>query len=282
MLSPVSFTGCATPADTVGLNQVIRKELRGDRGARYPYRCTMGAHRGASTQYRENTLDALFAAEQDTRYAFIEFDVQYAGDNTIVLYHDQRLVRQYGSLMAVGTLSLEQLTQLTDQEIVTYQAAMSIISKKLNIEIKSQGDDAEDRRLADELIADLKERGREHDTMISSISPEVIRYIKQQYPEIKTGQIFWLTLSTFVHADGVTEQLFRRFNESMADYLMLHVANLRNLEKLLRLKPKDKTIVFWDFDDSMYLVHKDASDRLWGDSAATEWRKRMRYKMSGK
>ena len=24
--------------------------------------------------------------------------------------------------------------------------------------------------------------------------------------------------------------------------------------------------MFWDFDDTMYLVHKDISDRLWGDS----------------
>jgi hypothetical protein len=35
--------------------------------------------------------------------------------------------------------------------------------------------------------------------------------------------------------------------------------------------------VFWDFDDTMYIVHKDMSDRLWGDSAIKEFGKVLQY-----
>ena len=56
------------------------------------------------------------------------------------------------------------------------------------------------------------------------------------------------------------------FAETGADYLMLHVANLRNLKALLADKPRNKTIMFWDFDDRMVLVHRDPGDRLWGTS----------------
>ncbi len=60
---------------------------------------------------------------------------------------------------------------------------------------------------------------------------------------------------------------------------MLHVVNLRNIEDLIRLKPKGKTIMFWTFDDTMYLVHKDVSDRLWGDSAIKAWGQLAKYRI---
>ena len=62
-------------------------------------------------------------------------------------------------------------------------------------------------------------------------------------------------------------------------YLMLHVANLRNIESLLSLKPDNKTIVFWDFDDAIYLVHKNFSDRLWGHSAIRTVYENLKYRI---
>jgi hypothetical protein len=110
--------------------------------------------------------------------------------------------------------------------------------------------------------------------MISSISSELVRYISATYPDIKTGQVFWLTWSTYLHFEALTEGLFDRFKATDADYLLLHVANLRNIEDLLKLKPPGKTIMFWDFDDRMYMVHKDLADRLWGASVLSEiWRR---------
>ena len=242
----------------------------------------MGAHRGSSVLQRENTLQAIKDAEADPRYAFIEFDVQYTADGEIVLFHDIRLFRQYRRLNKLGEATYTELKQFSQNEIPRYSDVMDIVTKRVNVEIKSQGDDGEDRRLADELVRDIKARGRVRETMISSISGNVIRYVKERYPEFKTGQIFWLTSSTFVHLDGLTEGLYQKFNESKADYLMLHVANLRNVGDLLKMKPDNKTIIFWDFDDAIYLVHKDWNDRLWGDSMAQEFRKRLAFKNSGK
>jgi len=59
---------------------------------------------------------------------------------------------------------------------------------------------------------------------------------------------------------------------------MLHTTNRHNIEDLLRLKPKDKTIVFWNFDDRMYIVHKNFSDRLWGDGRLKIFFNGLRYK----
>jgi glycerophosphoryl diester phosphodiesterase len=258
----VVLAGCASPS-TTRLHHVLKHEL-GRVPADIPnYRCTIGAHRGASVAHRENTMAALRAAQEDPRVAFVEFDVQFTRDRQIVLFHDQSLLRVYGKFAQVGEATYEELDALTSGDITRYEEAIEAVTKPINLEIKSQGDDAEDRILADAIMADLRARGRHRDVMISSISSEVIRYIKEKSPDWPTGQIYWLTSSTYLHFDGLTGRLYERFRETRADYLMLHVANLRNIEDLLRLKPRDKTVMFWDFDDRMYLVHRHTSDRLW-------------------
>jgi glycerophosphoryl diester phosphodiesterase len=236
--------------------------------------CTVGAHRGASIDHLENSYSALLAADQDPQYAFIEFDVQYTEDGEIVVFHDKRLLRLFGKLATIKNSTYAELMDASGGQIVRYRDIIGAVNKKLNIEIKSRGDNEEDCRLADAIIQDIQARGREKDIMISSISSDVIRYIHETHPSVPTGQIYWLTSSTYLHFDLLTKRLYQEFNESNADYLMLHVANLRNIEGLLALKPEGKTIIFWDFDDHMYLVREDYHDRLWGTSVIGDlWQK---------
>jgi glycerophosphoryl diester phosphodiesterase len=227
----------------------------------------------------ENTMAALKAADTNSQYAFIEFDVQYSEDRRIVVYHDKRMLRLFGSLRAIGHTTFAELSEITGGEIAAYDDVMDSLGKKLNIEIKSQGDTQEDERLADEIIADIRTRKRDKDVLISSISGDVIKYVNRNYPDIPTGQIFWLTSSTYLHFDSLTEGLYEEMGITQADYLMLHVANLRNIDDLLKLKPRGKTVMFWDFDDKMYIVHKDFSDRLWGDSGIGTVFQFLRYRL---
>lgn len=272
--------GCSLPRHEIPLNRVIEHKL-GDAHNGIPgYRCTIGAHRGASVAHRENTLKALLAAEADPRYAFIEFDVQYSRDQRIVVFHDRRLLRLFGIPRSIGNLTYADLVEFTGGEVCAYEDVMPLLRKKLNIEIKSQGDDAEDARLADELIADLRRRKRLKHVMISSISAEVIRHLNRHHPDVPTGKIHWLTSSTYVHFDAFTRGLYENLDAMQADYLMLHTDNLRNIEALLALKPKNKTVVFWDFDDTMYLVHKDGGDRLWGESGFKNVLRQSRYNLN--
>ena len=274
----ISLAACTSPRHTARLGDVLEHELGRTDKTIAGYRCTLGAHRGASVVHRENTLAALMAAERDPSYAFVEFDVQYTRDNQIVVFHDLTVLRLYGKVRSIGNETYKDLVELTDGEIATYAEVIDVLTKKLNIEIKSQGDPLEDQRLADEVIADLRARKRSREVMISSISSDVIAYIKEAHPDIKTGQIHWLTSSTYLHLDVLTELLYKKLLTTQADYLMLHVANLRNLESLLELKPDDTTIMFWDFDDRMYLVHKDPGDRLWGRGLVSDELRVMRQR----
>jgi len=271
-------TGCDLPPYVASLDEILENEGINNR-IRYGYRCTAGAHRGASEEHRENTMSALKAADESGKYAFVEFDVQYSKDRRIVVYHDKRMLRLHGNLRAIGNTTFAELSEMTGGEIAAYDEVIGILTKKLNIEIKSQGDKQEDERLVDEILADIKTRNRENDVLISSISSDVIQHVKRNYPDIPTGQVLWLTSSTFLHFDGLTKKLYEDIGTTQADYLMLHAANLHNIDDLLKFKPRGKTIVFWDFDDTMYIVHKDISDRLWGDSGLRTFFQFVRYKI---
>jgi glycerophosphoryl diester phosphodiesterase len=269
-------TGCDMPPYVASLDEILEQEGIRNR-ARYGYRCTAGAHRGASEEHRENTMAALKAADKSSKFAFIEFDVQYSKDRRIVVYHDKRMLRLYGNLSAIGNTTFAELSKMTGGEIAAYDEVIGTLKKKLNIEIKSLGDNQEDKRLVDEILADIQTRKRDNDVLISSISRDVIKHVKRNYPNIATGQVLWLTSSTFLHFDGLTKKLYEDISNTQADYLMLHVANLHNIDDLLKFKPRGKTIVFWDFDDTMYIVHKDISDRLWGDSGIRTFYQFVRY-----
>lgn len=272
--------GCSIPRYAIGLDDVLENEIGKSRDGVSRYMCTKGAHRGDSVLHRENTMAAFRAANTNKNFAFIEFDVQYSSDDKIVVFHDTSLKRLFKTGDKVGSRTFAELVELSGGEISSYDEVMAVVEDtKLNIEIKSQGDDDEDERLADYLVADIEARGIEDEVVISSISGDVIKYINQRYADILTGQIFYVKSSTYVHLDMFTRKLYKDIGKTEADYLMLYVANLRNIEDLLEFKPSGKTVMFWDFDDMMYLVHKDMSDRLWGDSWCTTLCKKLRYKM---
>ena len=93
-LLAATITGCALPHYVTSLDKILEQEGRDSR-VRYGYRCTTGAHRGASTKHTENTMAALKAADENDKYAFIEFDVQYSKDKKIVVYHDKFWRQEY-------------------------------------------------------------------------------------------------------------------------------------------------------------------------------------------
>jgi len=262
---------------TITLDEVLQREIGRDKSDLRNYRCTIGAHRGSSVVFQENTLVALAVADRDPAYAFIEFDVQYTIDKKIVVFHDRTLLRLFGSFRSVRSATYNELLEATDGSIISFEKIMPMLHKPLNIEIKSCGDDEKDKELADEVIAYLRAHNRLDQTLISSISRAVVQHVKETNPEVATGEVFWLTSSTYLHFERLTARLYKRFATSRADYLMLHVANLRNIELLLQLKPSDKTVAFWDFDDRMYLVHKDFGDRLWSSSVLSEMGRRLGY-----
>lgn len=226
---------------------------------------TKGAHRGSSVKYMENTLEAIKDAVQDDQYEFIEFDVQFTKDKKIVVFHDLSLIRTQKQPEFIENLTYTELAIISKYHVPLYEEVMDIVGnkKRINVEIKSQGIFEEDAKLVDEIVIDLKKREISENVIFSSISGEVVEYINNNHPEFKLGQVFFLMSSTYIHLDSLTKSIYEVVEETGADYLMLYGMNLKNYNSLLKLKPADKTLVFWHFDDSMYVVHATKNDVMW-------------------
>jgi len=215
-----------------------------------------GAHRGNSLDYIENTLPAFQSAVEKEKYNFIEFDVQYTKDEQAVVYHDKTLLRLQKKLSKIGSLTYKELLGISDYHIPLYSEVMDVVAgkKPLNIEIKSRGNFEEDRKMVDFIVADIKNRGILDSTLISSISSEVIEYVKEKYPEIKTGKVYYVIPSTFLHSEKLTKKLYDETEKMKADYIMLYGSNLNNYNSLKSQLPKGKTLVIWYFTDEIYIV----------------------------
>ncbi len=216
----------------------------------------LGAHRGSSVLFIENTLEAFELAVKDPQYKFIEIDIQYTKDKKIVVFHDLNLERLQEKEHFIEELTYEELLAVSDFHIPLYEEVMDLIgkTKKINIEIKSQFNLEDDQQLVDFVIADCERRGISGMILLSSVSKDVVKYIKTAYPHLEAGKIYWRLRSTYIHLDSFTEHLYQEIDEMGADYVMLHGSNILNYASLSKLKPEDVHIVFWYFDDKMYFV----------------------------
>jgi len=224
----------------------------------------LGAHRGNSVDYIENTLPAFQSAVEEDKYKFIEFDVQYTRDKEMVVFHDDSLLRLQKKNYKVKDLTYEELLEVSDYHIPTYEEVIDIIAgeKPLSIEIKSQYNLTDDQIMIDYIIADCRERGILNTTMISSISSDAIKYSKEAYPEVETGKIYYISPSTFLHFDYFTREFINEIENSNYDYLLLHGSNLRNYNSIKKILPKEKTLIIWYFNDEVYVI--DSKDYFGG------------------
>lgn len=217
---------------------------------------TKGAHRGNSVKFVENTFDALSEAIADESYQFIEFDIQYTKDKKIIVFHDDDLFRFQKQFFKVENLTYEELSKISRYDVPLYEEIMDLAEgkKKINVEIKSQGKFEDDKEIIDFVISDARRRGILNNILLSSISADVVNYVKSEYPELPVGRIYLTTASTYFHTDRLTKKFYQQVEESGEDFIMMHGINLRNYDALMRLKPADKTLVFWRFDDQMYVI----------------------------
>jgi glycerophosphoryl diester phosphodiesterase len=233
--------------------------------ARSEFPLIHGAHRGSSVDYTENSIEAIQTALEIPDYTFIEFDIQYTKDKVAIVFHDNYLLRLQGKLVKISKLTYEELSDISEYHIPTYQEVMNLIKdkKRINIEIKSQGNLEDDKKLVDFVVQDCKERRVLDLVLLSSISPDVVSYISQKYPELKTGKIYLIHTITYLPFRSTVGNFYQQMDEIGADYIMLHGLNIKNYDLLVNLKPEDKTLIFWYFTDQMMIMQKDASDRLW-------------------
>ena len=95
-----------------------------------------GAHRGASLDFEENTLEAFNKAVEEPKYQFIEFDIQYTKDHKITVFHQNTMYHIPKNFVETSEMEYSELLSEFDFKIPQYHKVMNCIkqSKPINVE----------------------------------------------------------------------------------------------------------------------------------------------------
>jgi glycerophosphoryl diester phosphodiesterase len=157
------------------------------------------AHRGSSGTAPENTMSA-FRQALDVGADMIETDIQFSGDNKIIIFHDKALKRTTNSIGSTNRLSYKELKELDagnwfdpkfkGEKIPLLEELIDEIKGKvfLNIEIKPLGSNGKDHHLQG-LVDILNKKSMDGHVLLSSFDYEALKTIKNLNPKLPTAAI---------------------------------------------------------------------------------------------
>lgn len=152
-------------------------------------------HRGIRALYPENTM-LSFQKALEMRFDLIEFDVHFTRDKVLVVCHDATIDRTTNRTGAIRDMTLEELSQVdagvrkgaefAGQRIPTLREVLTLMASApyevlLNVEIKDY-----DHEVIDATIAMLKEFGMDQRAVMACFNAEVIAYIQDTHPDMRT------------------------------------------------------------------------------------------------
>jgi glycerophosphoryl diester phosphodiesterase len=157
------------------------------------------AHRGASIEQPENTIEA-FEAAIDAGADAVEFDVRMTADGHAVVMHDPDVSRTTGGHGLVSEMTLEEIRKLG---VPTLEESLACLSGRAaaDIEIKNLPGEpgfTPDHEAAVEATLDaLDAVSFPGQVIVSSFNPATLVQSRQLRPDVPTG----LLTSYDVHAD---------------------------------------------------------------------------------
>ncbi len=146
------------------------------------------AHRGAwkLSGLIENTLPALLAAAKAGCWG-VEFDVRALRDGTLVVHHDDSLVRTFGRELRLSQISLSHLRHEAPL-IPTLTEVIEALGGQVHLLIELKGNSSD---WSPELLAKLRtELGGlscARDFHLMSLDTELLQSVTNQIPEYRTG-----------------------------------------------------------------------------------------------
>ncbi len=167
------------------------------------------AHRAGAHHAPENTLAALeIAVRQKADYA--EIDVQRTSDGTIVVVHDQDLMKLARDPRRIDQTTYQDLSQVDigslfhpdfkRERIARLSDFLSAAAGKIGllIELKYYG---EDKLLAGETLNLVRQAGMEKEVQIMSLELKAVRQIQRLAPQIAAGYLFAAGLGDLARLD---------------------------------------------------------------------------------
>lgn len=171
----------------------------------------ISSHRGNSHVAPENTIPALEnAIIANSDYA--EIDVQQTKDGTLVLLHDNSLIRTAGTNRYIWDMTIDEVNQLDvgswfgveflDTKIPTLEEVLIYCKGKikLNIEIKKNKNQP---GLEETLVALIEQYEYEYQCVVSSTNYEALMKVNELNSDIKVGFILPAVYGNFYEKPNI-------------------------------------------------------------------------------
>ena len=142
-------------------------------------------HRGAKAYETENTIESFRKAIELGANA-IELDVRISGDSKLIVIHDDNLKKVFGKDVQIKESTLEELKQLTDNRIVTFDEALRFIDRKVEkilVELKDTGYERD-------VLDIIRKEKLEDRVIVVSFHEEALAHVRELDKKIETGLIY--------------------------------------------------------------------------------------------
>ena len=153
------------------------------------------AHRGASADFPENTLEA-FQGAIDQRADGVELDVMRCSTGELVVCHDERLERLADLRWEVATTPWWKLKRAnvgwyrgTTAHPPTLEAVLDMVPRSMAVNVELKCETVDDRGLSEAVAALLLERDEVERVVVSSFNPLCLVRFARAAPAIRRG---WL------------------------------------------------------------------------------------------
>ena len=193
-------------------------------------------HRCGGYDAPENTLSGIETSIKNGAQ-WVELDVQRSKDGFYVLNHDDSFKRVAGVKKRVSQMTLKEIKALDvgayqgfdSEKVPTIEEVIGYSKRKIKLNIELKGTTA-NRQMADDIVKLVKENHLEDRAILTSLDYNLVSYIHDQYPTIKTGFIYFMALGDI--------------SKFKADYLIVEEGSITE-SKIDQIHQAGKKIIVW-------------------------------------
>jgi glycerophosphoryl diester phosphodiesterase len=148
------------------------------------------AHRGLHNETRPENSMSAFQAAKEHGYG-VELDVHMIKDGTLVVFHDDKLIRVTGQEGRVAELNAEQLKDYhlcgTEETIPTFREVLDLFAGEVPLIIELKSDNGNCAALTDAVCRMLEDYPGVY--CVESFDPRCVVWLRKNRPEIIRGQL---------------------------------------------------------------------------------------------
>ena len=149
----------------------------------------------------ENTVQGVREAIEKN-VDWVEIDVQRTKDDKYIINHDVTFKRVAGVSKKSKDLTLEDIKKFKvknsfdiskpGQEVATLDEILNEAKGKIGVFVELKGETA-DTKMVDDVVKIIKEYNMIDETVLLSLDYRNIQYISEEYPEMKSGYLYYFT-----------------------------------------------------------------------------------------